>query len=91
MTTLPFMYDQLAAQRETIRTLQAQAKLSHKLVRIERYVHAFKLLSPPCTYISGSAHTYRQVKDVLKPQRSTRSREAIMAHHPRRTRSTARV
>jgi hypothetical protein len=55
MTTLPFMYDQLAAQRETIRTLQAQAKLSHKLVRIERYVLDLVLLSPLVAAVA--AHT----------------------------------
>jgi hypothetical protein len=35
---LPFLQSQIEAQRETIRTLQQQAKLSKQLIEIERLV-----------------------------------------------------
>ena len=36
---LPFLRDQVATQKETIRTLQEQAKLSKQLMQIERSVY----------------------------------------------------
>jgi hypothetical protein len=36
MNDLPFLRDQVETQKETIRTLQEQAKLSKQLMQIER-------------------------------------------------------
>jgi hypothetical protein len=43
---LPFLHQQLAAQRETIKTMQQQARLSEKLMTIERYVFHSGLYGP---------------------------------------------
>ena len=36
MEQLPFLYQQIAAQRDTIVTVQEQAKLSEQLMQVER-------------------------------------------------------